>query len=49
MSSTTATAFTDHVVTLSVAFDLSRLAPGGYVLGVHGPDGNWRTYPIVIR
>jgi hypothetical protein len=49
MSSSTATAFTDHVVSISVAFDLSRLAPGAYVLGVHGPDGNWRAYPVAIR
>jgi hypothetical protein len=49
ISSSAATAFTDHVVSLSVAFDLSRLAPGAYVLGVHGPDGNWRTYPVAIR
>jgi hypothetical protein len=49
MSSSAATAFTDHIVSISVAFDLSRLAPGSYVLGVHGPDGNWRTYPVAIR
>jgi len=49
MSSNAATAFTDHIVSLSVAFDLSRLAPGPYVLGVHGPDGNWRTYPVTVR
>jgi len=48
MSSSAATAFTDHIVSISVAFDLSRLAPGSYVLGVHGPDGNWRTYPVAI-
>jgi hypothetical protein len=49
MSSSAATAFTDHIVSISVAFDLSRLAPGSYVLGVHGPDGNWLTYPVAIR
>jgi hypothetical protein len=49
MSSNAATAFTDHIVSLSVAFDLTRLAPGSYLLGVHGPDGNWRTYPVAIR
>ena len=49
MSSSAATGFTDHIVSISVAFDLSRLAPGSYVLGVHGPDGNWRTYPVAIR
>ena len=46
MSSSAATAFTDHIVSISVAFDLSRLAPGSYVLGVHGPDDHWRTYPL---
>ena len=49
MSSNAPTAFTDHIVSLSVAFDLSRLKPGSYVLGVHGPDGNWRTYPVAVR
>ncbi len=49
MSNTSATAFTDHVATVSVAFDFSALAPGAYVLGVHGPDGSWRTYPVAIR
>jgi hypothetical protein len=49
MSNTASTAFTDHVATLSVAFDFSRLSAGSYVLGVHGPDGSWRTYPVAIR
>ncbi len=49
MTNTASTAFADHVATLSVAFDFSRLAAGSYVLGVHGPDGSWRTYPVAIR
>jgi hypothetical protein len=43
------TVFQDHVATLSVAFELSKLSPGSYVLGVHGPDGSWRTYPVAVR
>jgi hypothetical protein len=49
MSNTASTAFTDRVATLSVAFDFSRLSAGSYLLGVHGPDGSWRTYPVAIR
>jgi len=49
MTNTASTAFADHVATLSVAFDFSRLSAGSYLLGVHGPDGSWRTYPVAIR
>ncbi|MGB9457515.1 MAG: hypothetical protein WCB12_15815 [Bryobacteraceae bacterium] len=49
MSRSAATAFTDHVTTLSVTLDLSTLAPGSYVLGLKGPESGWRTYPIAVR
>lgn len=49
MSRSASTAFTDHVTTLSVTFDLSTLAPGSYVLGLKGPESGWRTYPIAVR
>jgi hypothetical protein len=49
MSRAASTTFADHVASVSVAFDLARLAPGAYVLGVRGPDANWRTYPVAVR
>jgi hypothetical protein len=49
MSGSASTTFTDHVASLSVTFDFSSLTPGEYVLGVKGPESDWRSYPIAVR
>lgn len=42
-------AFVDHLVRLTIAFDLTEVAPGAYVVALRRDDGGWMTSPVLIR
>jgi hypothetical protein len=39
----------NHVTTLHVQIDASRIAPGNYLLAVKHADFNWRYYPLALQ
>ena len=39
----------NHVTTLHVQIDASRIAPGDYLLAVKHADFNWRYYPLELQ
>ena len=42
-------AFVDHLVRLTITFELSEVAPGPYVVALRRDDDGWMTSPVFIH